>query len=62
MSKQNEIVVMTKWELEEMIERACYKAANKATSSLFNGLAQRFFFQQEENIGKILYEIEEMNH
>jgi len=61
MSKDNELVVLTKKELEDLIYNASYAAANKATSSLFNGLAKRFLYSHDEILGQILYEVEELN-
>ncbi|MDN4607369.1 hypothetical protein [Sporosarcina highlanderae] len=60
MDKQ-ELVVMTKQELEDLIERVSYQAARKACSGLYDGLSKRFFCQWDKDIRRILYELEEMN-
>lgn len=53
----NRLIVLTESELEDVI----YRAANKATSSLYDGLAKRFMYQFEDDIRTILFELEEMN-
>lgn len=55
------LVVLTEKELEDLIYKVSYDAANKATTSLYNGLAQRFLYNLEDDVRAILHEIEEMN-
>lgn len=56
-----EMIVISKQELEELVYKVSYEAANKATTSLFNGLSKRFMYQFEEDIQNMLFELEELN-
>lgn len=52
------IVVMTEAELEELV----FKAASKACSNLYNGLAKQFLYRQEDDMKRVLFELEELKH
>lgn len=56
MANDNPIVILTESELEALI----YKACNKATSTLFDGLAKRFMYQIESDHRLIIAELDDI--
>ena len=56
MANENRIVILTEAELEALI----YKACNKATSTLYEGLAKRFLYQNESDMRLILAELDDI--
>ncbi|MDW0112175.1 hypothetical protein QT711_03190 [Sporosarcina saromensis] len=57
MDKQ-ELVVMSKGELEELIERVTAKTAKKANQNLYDGITKAILFPMERDIRIIMDELD----
>ncbi len=62
MEKVEKLVVMTEQELEELIERVAYSAANRANNQLYKGLEQRFLHRLEDDMRVVIGMLDDIMH
>lgn len=62
MAKQEKLVVLTEQELEELIERVAYGAANRANNQLYKGLEQRFLHKLEDDMRVAIGMLDDLMH